>query len=261
MRPHIIVKFDDADLPCIESETTRVVAAANGFFREHDNRMFHSSTRVAPADLGMADHRQYCHLRCGKLPRVLQRAMLSFFQAAHALHGGEAALVLLYHPEKRLFLWHCPRQTISLHWIQGRWVASDIVAFSNPTVLPAGYLHFGDCHLHVGCSTAPSVTDVHDDQDGMHIIVADIQAVPRYHIDFVVDGKRFGVAPKLLFDDPQCLPGPHSPRRWLDQVQIERYFPYQWQEADPSGTRPQNSDLGHGPRGVPRSSGNGGFQA
>ncbi len=227
MQIPIHVKFEDRELPPLDEGQTRLVVAAGGVYRERRTQIFTSSARVEGAGLELADHYQYCRLHCGKLNRAMHRAMLSFFQHAHALHNGEAALVLLYDPERSRFHWHCPRQTIEMHWSYGRWWTSDHIRFDNPAVLPDGYLHFGDAHLHNG-SVAPSMTDLNDDQDGLHIIAADVDKEPRYHIDFVVDGRRFHVAPNVIFEDPDCLPLSHAPRSWLLQIQVRRYVPYSW---------------------------------
>lgn len=221
------VKFENRELPALEPGQTRLVVAADGVYRERRTEIFTSSARLAGAAVELADHYQFCRLHCGKLNRVMLRAMLSFFRHAHALHHGEAALVLLYAPEGKRFRWHCPRQTVEMHWSNGRWWTSDQIKFDNPAVLPDGFLHFGDAHLHAG-SVSPSAMDVNDDQDGLHIIVADVDKQPRYHIDFVVDGRRFRVAPHLIFEEPECLPCAQPPRRWLEQVYVRRYVPYSY---------------------------------
>ena len=257
MQPDLPITLADGELPPLEPDSMRLVAASNGWFWERNNSMFQSSIRAEPEKLGIVSHHQYCCLRCGRLPRVMHRTMLSFFLDAHHLHGGEAALVLMYHPETKRFRWHCPVQKIQQHWVQDRWVPSDIIRFSNPTVLPEGYLQFGDSHLHVGASSTPSQIDVHDDQDGLHIIVANIHAEPSYHIDFVVDGKRFGVAPSLIFEDPDCRPDTCTPTTWLGQLRVERTMPPppktsstghsahsrtqpRWRDSDPRD--PENGD-------------------
>jgi hypothetical protein len=256
-----VVKREDGELPPLEPDQTRLVVAADGIYRERHTEMFRSSTRVEPADLGLGEHYQYCQLHCGRIHRVMHRAMLSFFRHAHRLHDGEAALVLLYSPQQGRFRWHCPVQTVRMHWSLGRWVTSDLISFRNPTVLPEGYLHFGDAHLHAGSVTTPSLVDLRDDQDGLHIVVGNIDGLPRYHIDFVVDGKRFGVAPELIFDDPECLPFRHSPHRWLRRIRIERHVPY-WHQASRSPLAHENlaADDRSDDRGQ-RNSGNGELQA
>jgi hypothetical protein len=147
--------------------------------------------------------------------------MLAFFKYAHEVHGGEAALVLLYHPQRRRFGWHCPEQTVELFrtW-KGSWQAADRIEYRNPVNLPDGYLQLGDAHLHPG-SPAPSFIDVADDQDGLHIIVGSILSEIRYHVDFVVDGARFRVPPALIFADPHCQPFARPPKRWLRQISLQ----------------------------------------
>lgn len=100
-----------------------------------------------------------------------------------------------------------------------RWWASDLIVFQHPSTLPDGYLIFGDAHLHPG-TPHPSSIDVDDDQDGLHIIVGNLPGEPHYHIDFVMDGTRFGVREELIFEDPRCQPCRRAPRGWLDQIRL-----------------------------------------
>ena len=57
----------------------------------------------------------------------------------------------------------------------------------------------------------------------------------------MIDGKRFGVAPELIFEDPECLTGPHAPAGWLERVLVDRYVPYQWRDPEPSDQRGHRS--------------------
>ena len=75
--------------------------AANGPFLERCGPGFATSTRIVGDVPGLAEHFQYCRLTCGKLNRTMHAAMLAFFLHAHRMHGGEAALVLLYHTVRR----------------------------------------------------------------------------------------------------------------------------------------------------------------
>jgi hypothetical protein len=181
--------------------------------------MFSTSIRVNLHNFDLARHEEYCRLTCGRIPRVLHRAMLSFFKCAHDVYGGEAALVLLYHPERKIFRWHCPKQTVDLYQTRSGWTASDFIEYRNPLTLPDGYVNFGDAHLHAGPPT-PSLVDVRDDQDGLHIIVGTIQTVPSYHVDFVMDGRRFPIPPEAIFDDPHCRPLDRTPPTWLKQIRL-----------------------------------------
>jgi hypothetical protein len=218
----ILLKQETMPLPCLKTNAARLILAGNGMFLERRGEMFSTSTRVLASDLQLDDHSQYCRLSCGKLPSELHRMMLTFFLHAHRMHGGEAALVLLFDPEQRCFLWHCPPQTIDVRQDRQGWYVDDIIEFENPLDLPDGYVQLGDAHLHPG-SPHPSALDRHDDQDGLHIIVGDIARAPRYHIDFVMDGVRFQVSPAQFFADPDTFPDACAPKQWIEQIRIRAH--------------------------------------
>jgi hypothetical protein len=224
MKIDICLKTESQELPDLPLDARRFVIAANGTYLERRTSMFRTSTRVVGDVPGLSEHYQYCRLTCGKINRTMQGAMLAFFQYAHRLHGGEAALVLLYHTARQTFRWFCPDQSVEVYQSGGRWWAHDTVQFDNPVLLPEGYVLFGDAHLHPGLPY-PSAIDAKDDQDGLHIIVGAIQGQPRYHIDFVMDGVRFGVRESLIFEDPDCRPLPQPPQAWLRRVHIVTYKP------------------------------------
>jgi hypothetical protein len=200
-----------------------LIVAANGLFLERRTSMFTTCARVLERNLGLDDHAESCRLHSPRLPRVMHRSMLAFFRAAHARHGGEAALVLLYHWERRVYRWFCPEQTVETFYSPYRqsWVAGDTIRFEHPLSLPDGFVHFGDAHLHPGSPT-PSALDVLDDQDGLHIIVGDLQTGPRYNVEFVVDRRRFGIEPAAFFADVDCAPFSWVPRSWMKQLRIKR---------------------------------------
>lgn len=213
------LKLNDVPLPGPDGELASYVLADNGLFLERRSSMFTASVRVNQHELNLARQEEYCQLHCGKIPRVMHRVMLAFFQSAQQFHGGEAALVLLFHPQRRVFRWHCPEQLVDVFQTRSGWRSGDLIKFNHPLILAHGFLHFGDAHLHAG-SPIPSSIDVRDDQDGLHIIVGTLQSVPSYHVDFVMDGKRFRVPPASIFEDPHCQPFHRPPRSWLKQIQL-----------------------------------------
>ncbi len=217
----VVLKQHSSQLPPLPPNESRYLVAGNGIFLERRGPMYTTCTQIMKSDLELDDHVQFCRLNLGRMPRVMHRAMLAFFRYAHEVHGGEAALVLLYHLERRQFRWFCPLQTIEVFETHGGWYTSDFIEFENPLELPAGYVQIGDAHLHPG-SPQPSMTDVNDDQDGLHVIVGNIAHKPSYNIDFVMDGVRFRVAPELFFQDPKCKPYERPPREWLKQIRIRR---------------------------------------
>ena len=218
----IALKQQASDLPPLACGESRLIVARNGVFVERRGPMYTTSTRLRPGDMRLDDHSQYCTLSCGKLSAAMHRVMLSFFRHAHRIHGGEAALVLLFHPARRRYLWHCPAQTVDLHEHRDGWYVEDTIEFDNPLALPDGYLHLGDAHLHPD-GPYPSSVDVRDDQDGLHIIVGNITSTPQYHIDFVMDGVRFQLGPRQFFAEPDTRPASRAPSQWLDQIRVRAH--------------------------------------
>jgi hypothetical protein len=241
MNRNVVLCLEDSELPELAPDESRLVVAANGSFSERRTPMYTTSARLLGPPPGLAEHYQYCRLACGKINRTMHAAMLAFFLAAHRLHGGEAALVLLYHVERKAFRWHCPDQTVEVYQSNGKWWAADTVRFEHPYTLADGYVIFGDAHLHPG-SPHPSAIDTGDDQDGLHIIVGDMDRQPRYHVDFVMDGVRFGVKDALIFEDPACGPAAQAPRAWLDRIRVVAYQP-QWTAAPKQPVAPQTWPL------------------
>lgn len=216
----VLLKQKDVELPELAEGETRLVVARSGLFRERRGAMFRACTKVTDSQSGLDDSEEYCLLACGRIPRVMHRVMLAFFRVAHATHGGEAALNLLFHPQRRIFRWQCPQQYVDVYWSGKCWRASDRIAFDNPIVLPEGYVHFGDAHLHPG-SPQPSQLDISDECDGLHIIVGNIAAQPTYHVTFVIDGRRFSVDPALIFQTVDVPPAESVPRSWLQSIVIQ----------------------------------------
>lgn len=219
MNVSVHLKQTGLELPRLAEGETRLVLARSGIFRERRGAIFTTCTRVPVDYLSLDDCQEYCLLACGRIPRIMHRAMLGFFREAHATHGGEAALILLFHPGRRVFRWHCPQQYVDVFWSGMRWRAADRITFDHPLALPEGYVHFGDAHLHPG-SPLPSQIDIADERDGLHIIVGNIAAKPTYHVTFVIDGCRFSVKPDLIFRPIDVEPAETIPLRWLQRIVV-----------------------------------------
>jgi hypothetical protein len=170
------------------------------------------------------------------------REMLGFFRSAYQKHGGEAALVLLYHPELRRYRWWCPPQKVSMHWCWNRYEAGDWVQFDPPLELPQGYIHFGDAHSHQG-SPIPSHIDRDDEQyqDGLHLIVGNIaRDQPTWHIDFCIDGQRFTLEPPLLIEELPPPPYLTPPAGWMERITMDygpRHRSYNSSRSDDDRSR------------------------
>lgn len=231
MNIDVLVKSPGAELPELGAGQVRYVVAADGAFLERRTPLYSTCVRVPGPLASLGSHDEHCRLTCGRLPRLMTRAMLAFFRAAYHLHGGEAALVLLYDPIRRAFRWHCPPQTVEVHQgFGGRLRASDSVEYEMPLNLPEGCVVFGDAHSHGELPAVPSGTDKHDEshKDGLHLIVGrlDRPGGIDYHADFVMDGRRFTLGPSAVLEDPRCEPLSRVPAAWLRCIRIKRTSPW-----------------------------------
>ena len=227
MTPEVHVKRAGVPLPELPPGGLRYVLARDGMYLERHTDLYRTSTRIDGPLVGLSPHEARCELGCGKVPRILGRVMLAFFEAAYRLHEGEAALVLLYHPQRRLFRWHCPEQTVEVYSSYGRLYAYDAIAFDLPLELPAGFILLGDVHSHGDLGARPSGIDERDEEhsDGLHVIVGRIgrRGPPDYHVDFVMDGRRFNLRPEAVFEDPACRPLPRPPASWMKRIHLARH--------------------------------------
>ncbi|HVS35721.1 MAG TPA: Mov34/MPN/PAD-1 family protein [Gemmataceae bacterium] len=230
MTPDVHVKRAGLALPELPLGGLRYVLARDGLYLERRTDLYRTSTRIEGPLVGLVPHESRCELGCARVPRILSRVMLAFFEFAYRLHEGEAALVLLYHPQRRLFRWHCPEQTVEVYSSYGRLYAYDAIAFNLPLELPAGYILLGDVHSHGDLGPHPSGIDERDEahSDGLHIIVGRIgrRGPPEYHVDFVMDRRRFHLAPEEVFEDATCRALPRPPESWIKRIHMKR--PRRW---------------------------------
>jgi len=226
----IVVKHPGVDLPELGLDQMRYVLSRDGLFLERSTALFRTCARVEQPPADLDEHRAGCLLFCGKLPAVLVRTMLGFFRAAYRMHEGEAALVLLYHPQQRRFRWHCPSQTVEAYRSYGRLIAHDSIEYELPLEVPGDYVILGDAHSHGELTAFPSGVDKRDEayKDGLHIIVGRIDRPGRidYHVDFVMDGQRFTMEPADVLEDLECEPFERAPRSWLKRIHIKEYTPW-----------------------------------
>lgn len=228
MAIEVIVKREGEELAPLREGGARCVVASNGIFLERRTGMFATCSRVSRLPVDLASHAEACVLHAAPIPAAHAGAMLGFFRAAFELHGGEAALILLYDPARRHYRWHCPAQTVELRedrW--GSWRASLEVEFEEPLELPPGCIIFGDAHSHADHSAYASLTDQLEERyrDGIHIVAGRLHRPrPDLHVDFLMDGRRFPFAPEEVFAPGRLVPYRRVPQAWLERIRIERSF-------------------------------------
>ena len=241
MQIEVLVKRPGVALPPLAAGQLRYVAAENGVFLERQTKHYRTSCQVDPPLAGLAVQDTYCELSFQQLPPQLIAEMLGFFRWAYEKHGGEAALVLLYHEEQDEYSWACPRQTVELwqNW-WGYWYPAGTIEYEDPTELPPGCVAFGDAHSHADLGAHPSAMDEEDEQykDGLHMIVGRLHMDDvDFHISFVMDGTRFRVAPELILGSAVPDLEVDFPPEWTQQVIVERraYDQHAPQPAKSSG--------------------------
>lgn len=225
----IVLKRADRPLPSLGIGGLRYVVAENGIFLERRTELYSTTCRVDRCVAGLDDHREGCRLDAPSLPPNALEEMVGFFRWAFERHGGEAALILLYDPEKRVFSWHCPWQRVELweSW-SGKWYASSRIEYTDPHVLPPGHVVFGDAHSHADQPAYASGVDRDDElfKDGLHIIAGRVHRdEPEFHVDFVMDGQRFSVDPDVVLPETSCPSADAVPDEWKRKVLVD-YRPY-----------------------------------
>jgi hypothetical protein len=226
MNQDIRIKRPGEALPPLPVGGLRYVLARNGLFLERRTRLFATCTEVDRYPVGLDEHTESCRLHFGRLPRRMCRIMLGFFRRAYAMHGGEAVLLLLYHPEHRRFRWYCPRQTIEKRQdYYGGWYTDYDIRYDEPDALPPGWVLAGDAHSHAWMPAYASYTDVAEERykDGLHVVAGRIdRAEAELSVEFVMDQKRFRVAVEDVFSGCDLRRSGRFPAAWEERIRIER---------------------------------------
>ena len=215
MQLPIVLKQTASELPRLATVPSRGWSSPrNGVFVERRGPMYATSTRLRPDRHPVGGPQPVLHARrAANCPPPMHRVMLSFFLHAHRIHGGEAALVLLFHPERRRYLWHCPEQTVDMHQHHDGWYVEEP---SNSTIRWICRRDTCTWAMRICTRTRPTPAHwtVQDDQDGLHIIVGNITRTPEYHIDFVMDGVRFQLTRRTVLRRSRPRDrAPRAPRR------------------------------------------------
>jgi hypothetical protein len=200
--------------------------AKDGFFLERNTALFRTSCRVPSCPEGLEPHAEECVLKFGRIPQVLGRLMVSFFRAAYDLHGGEAVLILLYDPARRVFRWHCPRQTVRAYETWSRhWYASLEIEYEEPFEVPPGFVVLGDAHSHADHDAYASHLDKLEEmyKDGLHIVIGRVHRERvDFHVDFLMDGVRFPMEPDYVFAGTDFGDSKQAPAAWIDQIVVKK---------------------------------------
>ncbi len=236
MRFPIVLKTPEAGKP---DATIYYEIASNGPFQVRDFPIYRAVTRTDELVPGLHTQEESLEIKFPRLPAALLAEVLDFFCEVYRRHGGEAIVILLYHPAQKVFRARVPPQTISQYRdYKGRWKAYMDLKYKS-VARPKDFLRLGTIHSHPNMPAYASATDCDDErfEDGLHIVFGDLDMsrITR-SASFVANGVRFRLKPSEVME-PFSQSDREAPPDWMACVEVERRSapPKQWVWAgDPS---------------------------
>jgi proteasome lid subunit RPN8/RPN11 len=226
----------------------------SGLFRCRNEELFTSCVPARDWPRELANQDSFLRVRYPKLPRSLLESAVGFFYRVYDRHNAEAALLMLWDRTQRRMHLLVPQQkaTVSRGW-SGRTYPIG-VHYDLPDRLPANHVIIGDIHSHCDGQAYSSFTDRDDEsyRPGLHIVVGNInKEPPQFHIEAVVDGKRFSVKPELVLGGYQRR-RLGIPADWMAKVQVVWWDSYRsdsGKHTQPQGPETYDTHPGCGQSG------------
>lgn len=205
--------------------TVFYLLAGNGLCLCRNHPFFESCVPAPRWPSELAAQRPFLRPRYPKLPRRMLEHLVGFFSRVADLHNSEAAALLAWDTRFRRLRVVVPEQvgTVSRNGWGSQYPIG--LEYEAPTSLPSGWMIIGDVHCHVDYAAYASYTDKTDEQHraGLHIVVGRIRREPpEFHVEAVVDGTRFRVAPELVLEGYHCRRN-RIPASWLGRVKIKTW--------------------------------------
>jgi hypothetical protein len=215
----------DGELDWPNDERVFYILGANGLFLCRNHQFFRSCVEARNFPSELAEQDQFLKLRYPRVPRRILELIVGFFARIGRMHGSEAGVILAWdNTAKRMRIIVPPqRATVSTSWRGSVYPIG--LHYETPTDLPPDWTIVGDVHSHVDEGAYASGTDKYDEKHraGLHIVVGRLyREPPEFHLEAVVDGTRFEVPFKLVFDGYRKR-RLGVPQEWLDKVTIEDY--------------------------------------
>ncbi len=197
-----IVSEND-DLNSFDKNT--VIAASNGLFVKHENKMFDS---VLKSNAEIPEISPSVKLKIEKIPEKEFNRVIAFFRHVYDKHDSEAVVLIYYNFKTGEYLFDAPEQE----------VAPATLSYKNAKHYK-GFRMIGSMHSHCEMSAFHSSTDNEDEFafDGLHITVGKIKSGPEYAVRFIDNGSYVDV------DDIGFVVGseaekPEVPKEWIENV-------------------------------------------
>ncbi len=190
----------------------------------------------------------FLQLTYPKVPADILADIIGFFWSIADRHGAEAAVLLGY--DGAMIVPIVPEQTGTIGWGYGGKPYPIGLHYDIPLELN-GLRIIGDIHSHVFEAAYASSVDMQDERHrpGLHIVAGRLDRdPPAWHVEYVVDGARFPIAPEAVLDlnayEGRVVP---TDTTWTDRVEVMTAGEYARRHARPTS---QNSSQHrtHSPR-------------
>ncbi|MFI5379396.1 MAG: hypothetical protein ACHRHE_08865 [Tepidisphaerales bacterium] len=205
---------------------------SNGLFYCRNTEFFSSCVPARGWPLELSAQRTFMKLRYPKMDRRQFELVIGFFSRVFDQHRSEAAIIPVWdRRQQRIRLVVPPQEATVTRGYSGKCYPND-VHYEIPG-LPPHQFPLGDIHSHGDGAAYASWMDKSDEtfRAGLHIVVGRIDRdPPDVHIEAVVDGHRFAVAPESVIEGYQRR-RLGVPKEWMDQVtvKVETYSSYSTQ--------------------------------
>ncbi|MDP3710439.1 MAG: Mov34/MPN/PAD-1 family protein [bacterium] len=205
------LKDEDFEKP---PEDIYYLLAANGLFKITKTFAFTASTvsftpRKGKELKSLKVHEEELKLHLPKkIPSSMFLDSLGFFREIYRLHQSEAEVLLYWSDKEKEYVLIVPEQ-----------MAGSMALSAEVGANPKGLDRVGTMHSHGDLWAFHSEIDDRDEEhdDGLHITFGDVMDFPSISCSVVVDGRRFMVQPKNIFElEPFKLP--LVPKAWVKKV-------------------------------------------
>ncbi len=188
--------------------------ASNGLFQIKKTIFFTASTLVfgpiKNKSMGWLQSHQVSitvHLP-KKFPTKVMEQIKGFFEEVHDTLGGAEVIVLIYwNEDKQKYVVVAPDQDVAFNALPYYKIGRN----------PPGFVKFGDAHSHGRLPAFHSAVDQKDEEfdDGFHITIGNVDAMPSISCEVVSDGQRFKVNPRVLLGEGGKA---QFPTEWMENV-------------------------------------------
>ena len=222
--------------------------AGDGLFLCRNTRFYRSCVRARRPPAELAPQRESLVVNFPKIATSLLEQAVGFFDWAYRERGAESILLLAWNETRQEVELIAPDQVASSYRnARGEaWAMS--VRYEFPHPLAEDLTIFADAHSHCEMSAHASYQDQVDEEqfNGLHIVAGRLdQEPPQWHVEAAVDGARFAVDQKLVFEGYRRRDH-QFPAAWRARHSVQ-YTGYQ----GPGASTVSNYSYGSGDDGAP----------